>query len=148
MNVAADRVIRVFTITITITTPLLLNGLNKDMEVIAPLFQIRRLGLRPLDNEAPCFPGQNSVIALPSTSLKEELVTSSENREWGVGSVVAGSAFGAPQIFAPNRSETLQNVGLGASGLKNTGSPKTQIQRPQIQRPICERVCFCLPSSF
>ena len=36
--------------------------------VIAPLFQIRRLGLRPL--ETPCFLGQNSLkIALPSTSL-------------------------------------------------------------------------------
>ena len=31
----------------------------------------------------------------------------------GIGSVVVGSAFGAPQIFAPNRSETLQNKGLG-----------------------------------
>ena len=28
---------------------LLLNGLNKDKEVIAPVFKIRRLGLRPLE---------------------------------------------------------------------------------------------------
>ena len=46
------------------------------------------------------------------------LVTFSEGREWGVGSVVVGSVFGAPQIFAPNRSETLQDEGFGASGLK------------------------------
>ena len=39
-------------------------------------------------------------------------------REWGVGSVVVGSALGAPQIFAPSRSETLQTKGFGASGLK------------------------------
>ena len=47
----------------------------------------------------------------------------SEGRRWGVGSVVVGSAFGAPQIFAPNRSETLQNQGFGASGLK-IGAPQ------------------------
>ena len=42
---------------------LVLNGLNKDKEVIAPFFQIRRLGLKPL--ETPCFLGQNSLkIAL------------------------------------------------------------------------------------
>ena len=46
-----------------------------------------------------------------------------EGREWGVGSVVVGSAFGTPQIFAPNRSETLQNKGIGASGLK-IGAPQ------------------------
>ena len=41
----------------------------------------------------------------------------SEGRESGVASVVVGSVFGAPQIFGPNRSETLQNKGLVASGL-------------------------------
>ena len=56
-------------------------------------------------------------------------------REWGVGSVVVGSAFGVPQIFAPNRTETRQNKGLGVSGLK-IGAPQIQIQRPRIQRPI------------
>ena len=50
-------------------------------------------------------------------------ICSSEGREWGVGSVVVGSAFGAPQIFAPNRSETLQNKGFGASRLK-IGAPQ------------------------
>ena len=30
-------------------TLLLLNGLNKDNEAIAPLFKIRSLGLRPLE---------------------------------------------------------------------------------------------------
>ena len=38
------------------------------------LFKIRRLGLRPL--ETPCFLGQNSLIALPSTPLNKEVVTS------------------------------------------------------------------------
>ena len=52
---------------------LLLNSLNKDREVIAPLFKIRRLGLRPL--EPPSFLGQNCLIALPSTSLNKEVVT-------------------------------------------------------------------------
>ena len=47
----------------------------------------------------------------------------SEGREWGVGSVVVGSAFGAPWIFAPRRSETLQNKGFQASGLQ-IGTPK------------------------
>ena len=56
------------------TTLLLLNGLNKDKEVIAPLFKVRRLGLRPL--ETTCFLGQNSLIALPSASLNKEDVTS------------------------------------------------------------------------
>ena len=60
----------------------------------------------------------------------------SEGREWGVGSVVIGSAFGAPQIFAPNRSETLQSKGFVASGLKIRAPQKAQIQQPQIQRPI------------
>ena len=53
---------------------LLLNGLNQDKEVIAPLFKIRRLGLRSL--ETPCLVGQNSLLALPSTSLNKEVVTS------------------------------------------------------------------------
>ena len=44
----------------------------------------------------------------------------SEGRKWAV---VVGSAFGAPQIFAPNRSETLQKNGFGASGL-NIGAPQ------------------------
>ena len=47
----------------------------------------------------------------------------SEGREWGVGSVVVGSAFGAPQIFAPNRYQTLQIRLFGASGLK-IGAPQ------------------------
>ena len=47
----------------------------------------------------------------------------SEGREWGVGSVVVGSAYGAPQMFAPNRFETLQNKGFGASGLE-IGAPQ------------------------
>ena len=47
----------------------------------------------------------------------------SEGREWGIGSVVVGSAFGAPQMFAPNRSETLQNEGFRASELK-IGAPQ------------------------
>ena len=55
-------------------TLLLLNGLNKDKEAVAPLFKIRRLGARPL--EAPCFLGQNSLIALASTSLNKDVVTS------------------------------------------------------------------------
>ena len=55
-------------------TLLLLNGLNKDKEVIAPLFKIRRLGLQPL--ETTCFLGKNSVIALPSASLNKEAATS------------------------------------------------------------------------
>ena len=53
---------------------LLPNGLNKDKEVIASSFKIRRLGLRPL--KTPYFLGQNSLRALPSTSLNEEVVTS------------------------------------------------------------------------
>ena len=53
------------------STLLLLNGLNKAKEVIAPLFKIRKLGLRPL--ETPCFLGQSSPTALPSTSLNEEV---------------------------------------------------------------------------
>ena len=53
-------------------TLLLLNGLNKDKEDVAPLFKIRRLGLRPL--EIPCFLGQNSLIALHPTSLNKEVV--------------------------------------------------------------------------
>ena len=55
-------------------TLLLLNGLNKDKEVIAPLFKIRRLVLGILEN--PYFLGQNSLIALPPTSLNKEVVTS------------------------------------------------------------------------
>ena len=46
----------------------------------------------------------------------------SEGREWGVGSVVVGSAFGWPQIFVPNGSETLQRV-LGR-WTENWGAPK------------------------
>ena len=34
---------------LVILTLLLLNGSNKDKEVIAPIFKIRRLGLRPLE---------------------------------------------------------------------------------------------------
>ena len=45
-------------------TLLLPNGLTKDKEVKTP----------PL--ETPCFPGQNSIIALFSTSLNEEALTS------------------------------------------------------------------------
>ena len=41
----------------------------------------------------------------------------SEGQEWGIGYVVVGSAFGAPQIFASNHSPTLQNKGFGAFGL-------------------------------
>ena len=41
----------------------------------------------------------------------------------GVGSVVVRSAFGAPQMFAPNCSETLQTKGFGVSGLK-IGAPQ------------------------
>ena len=37
----------------------------------------------------------------------------SEGREWGVGSVVVGSVFGAPPIFGPDHSETIQNKVLG-----------------------------------
>ena len=37
--------------------------------------------------------------------------------------MVVGFAFGAPQIFAPIRSETLQNKCFGASGLK-IGAPQ------------------------
>ena len=56
-------------------TLLLLNGINKDKEVIAPLFKIRRLGLRrPL--ETPCFQGKNSLRALLSASLSKEVITS------------------------------------------------------------------------
>ena len=50
-------------------TLLLLNGINKDKEVIASLLKTRRLGLRPL--ERPCFLGQTSLIALPSTSSRQ-----------------------------------------------------------------------------
>ena len=60
----------------------------------------------------------------------------SEGREWGVGSVVVGSAFGAPQIFAPNRSETLQNKGLGASGLKIGAPQKRRFNDHGANRPI------------
>ena len=57
----------------SVTIPLLLlNGLNKDKEVIAPLFKIRSLGLSLL--EIPCFQGQNSLTALPSTSLNKEVI--------------------------------------------------------------------------
>ena len=55
-------------------TLLLLNGLNKEKEVIAPLFKIRGLGHRPL--ETPRFLGQNSFGAFHSTSLNKEVVTS------------------------------------------------------------------------
>ena len=50
-------------------------------------------------------------------------VCNSEGREWGVGSAVVGSAFGAPQIFAPNCSESLQNKGFRAIGA-NIGAPQ------------------------
>ena len=43
----------------------------------------------------------------------------SEGRKWGIRSVVVGSALRAPQLFAPNRSETLQNKGLGALDWKS-----------------------------
>ena len=56
-------------------------------------------------------------------SLCSQLIFLSECREWGVGPVVVGSAFGAPQMFAPNRPETLQNKDLGCSGLK-IGAPQ------------------------
>ena len=46
---------------------------------------------------------------------KEREKQCAKGREWGVGSVVVGSASGDPRTFAPNRSETLQNKGLGAS---------------------------------
>ena len=49
--------------------PLLLNGFKRDREVIAPLIKIGRLGLKLLS-------GQISLIALPSTSSNEEVVTS------------------------------------------------------------------------
>ena len=58
--------------------------------------------------------------------------TNIRGQEWGVGSVVVGSAFGAPQISAPNCPESLQNKGFG----ENRGAPEAQIQRPRIQRPI------------
>ena len=49
--------------------------LNKDKEVTAPLFQIRSLVLRAL--ETPWLLGHNnSLIALSSTSLNQEVVTS------------------------------------------------------------------------
>ena len=54
----------------------------------------------------------------PSLGAQVLAVFSSEGREWGVGRILVGSAFGAPQIFTPNRSETLSNEGFGASGLK------------------------------
>ena len=47
----------------------------------------------------------------------------SEGREWGVGCVVVGSAFWAPQIVFPKPLQTLRNKGLGASGLK-IGAPQ------------------------
>ena len=64
----------IHTHTHTRTTPLLLlNGLNNDKEVIAPLFKIRRSGPQPL--ETTRFLCKNSVIALPSASLNKEVVT-------------------------------------------------------------------------
>ena len=41
-----------------------------------------------------------------------------EGREWGVGCVDVGSTCGAPETFARNHSEILQNKGIRASGLK------------------------------
>ena len=56
---------------------------------------------------------------------------SSEGLDWGVG-----SAFGAPQMFAPNRSETLQNQRSRGLWTANRGVPPTQVQRRRVQRPI------------
>ena len=44
----------------------------------------------------------------------------------GVGSLVFGSAFGAHQIFAPNRSGTFRGEGFGASRLK-IGAPSVVV---------------------
>ena len=49
---------------------LLLNGLNKDKEVTAPLFKMRRLGLRPL--ETPCC----LAYLQPPSLFTKEVVTS------------------------------------------------------------------------
>ena len=56
-------------------------------------------------------------------TICKRISSMSEGREWGVGCMVLGSAFGAPQIFAPNRSETLQNKAFGTSRLK-IGAPQ------------------------
>ena len=45
--------------------------------------------------------------------------------------------WGAPDFFAPNRSQNLQNKGFGGSGLK-VGAPKKRRSNDQgsIERPI------------
>ena len=40
-----------------------------------------------------------------SENIRQAPTPTSGGREWGVGSVVVGSAFGAPQVLAPNRRE-------------------------------------------
>ena len=53
-------------------------------------------------------------------------------------------------MFAPNRSETLQNKGFGGLWTENRGAPKTQIQQPRIQRPnlgpLSESICANRPA--
>ena len=57
--------------------------------------------------------------------------------------------WGAPDLLAPNRLETLRNKGFGASGLKTRGTPKAQIQRPWIQHPILGPLSYtCLQGSY
>ena len=59
----------------------------------------------------------------------------SDGREWGVGSVVVGSAFGAPQIFE-NSIRNPSKQGFWGLWTEHRGAPKTQFQRTRIQRPI------------
>ena len=56
--------------------------------------------------------------------------------------------FGAPQIFAPNPFETLQNKGFWGLWTENRGTPKTQFQRPRIQRLILGPLIFELIRQF
>ena len=59
-----------------------------------------------------------------------------EGREWGVGSVVVGSAFlGAPR-FSAQRPQNPYFEGFRSDVGQKSGAPQTQIQRPRIQRPI------------
>ena len=52
-----------------------------------------------------------------------------EGREWGVGSVVVESAFGAPQSFGPNLSKTLYIKCLGTSGLLPSSQKQLQAKK-------------------
>ena len=76
------------------------------------------------------------IVPCQWLSLNHFISSCSEGREWGVGSVVVGSALGAPQIFAPNCSESLQNKGFGVSELKIGAPPKRRFNDHRSNAPF------------